>query len=211
MIDFYCERTGPALWAEPLNALTNMGYLAAAWAVARSAWPSPRTASRLLAILLAAIGGGSALFHTFATPWARLLDELPILLFQLAYLWLYTRWIMGVARVPTAGILAALLIAVLAGRGVPDVLNGSLRYGPALLVAIILGTYHYATQRFARLTLPAAALAFVTAILFRTMDQAVCAAMPTGTHFLWHILTAAALYLFARGLLLNVPERAGGV
>lgn len=25
-IDHYCERTGPGLWAEPVNALTNLAF-----------------------------------------------------------------------------------------------------------------------------------------------------------------------------------------
>ena len=29
-IDIYCERVGPGLWAEPVNALTNLSFLAAA-------------------------------------------------------------------------------------------------------------------------------------------------------------------------------------
>jgi hypothetical protein len=29
-IDAYCERLGPGLWAEPLNALTNLAFIVAA-------------------------------------------------------------------------------------------------------------------------------------------------------------------------------------
>jgi len=38
MIDLYCERLGPGLWAEPLNALTNLAFLLtalASWQLAR--------------------------------------------------------------------------------------------------------------------------------------------------------------------------------
>jgi len=31
-MDAYCERLGPGLFAEPLNALTNVSFLLAAWA-----------------------------------------------------------------------------------------------------------------------------------------------------------------------------------
>ena len=30
-IDAYCERLGPAFWAEPVNALTNAAFPIAAW------------------------------------------------------------------------------------------------------------------------------------------------------------------------------------
>ena len=58
MIDLYCERTGPGLWAEPVNALTNLAFFAAAWALWHSA-RSTRTVgpgARLLIGLLVAIG-----------------------------------------------------------------------------------------------------------------------------------------------------------
>jgi hypothetical protein len=35
-VDIYCERLGPGLWAEPLNAVTNVAFFVAAWL----AWPS---------------------------------------------------------------------------------------------------------------------------------------------------------------------------
>lgn len=97
MIDIYCERTGPGLLAEPVNAITNLAFLLAAVGT----W---RLASRqgvlyadiqLLTGLMAAIGIGSVLFHTFATAWSQVLDILPILLFQVAYLWIYGRRIIG--------------------------------------------------------------------------------------------------------------------
>ena len=30
-VDHYCERTDPGIWAEPLNALTNLAFIIAAW------------------------------------------------------------------------------------------------------------------------------------------------------------------------------------
>ena len=64
-MDAYCERTGPGLLAEPLNAVTNASYLIAAWA----AWYLARRSGRLSAgvqVLLwlsVAIGVGSGLWH----------------------------------------------------------------------------------------------------------------------------------------------------
>lgn len=206
MIDLYCERTGPGLWAEPLNALSNLAYFAAAWAVWRFARGTVGPGTRVLVSLLAAIGTGSALFHTFATPWARALDDTPILLFELSFLWLYGRQIVGIAPASLAALLAGFLVAVHAGRQFPQLLNGSLMYAPAFLVALAIGLYHYRTQPRERFTIPAAVGIFVVAVVCRTVDNAVCPAMPLGTHFLWHLLTASALYLFARGLLVGAPS-----
>jgi hypothetical protein len=30
-VDLYCERTDPSFWAEPINALSNLSFLLAAW------------------------------------------------------------------------------------------------------------------------------------------------------------------------------------
>ena len=38
MMDAYCERVGPGLLAEPLNAVSNISFLLAAWAAGY--WPN---------------------------------------------------------------------------------------------------------------------------------------------------------------------------
>jgi hypothetical protein len=131
MIDLYCERTDPGLWAEPLNALTNLAYFAAAWAVWRSGRDTADPGMRVLIGLLVAIGAGSGLFHTLATPWTRVLDVTPILLFQLSFVWLYGRRFMDIAAAPLAGMVGVFLAVALAGRQFPQLLNGSLSYAPA--------------------------------------------------------------------------------
>lgn len=204
MIDLYCERVGAGPWAEPFNTASNAAYLAVAWYLWRGG--SPRSTARLLAGLVAAVGVGSSLFHATASPWARVLDETPIALFQVTFLWLYSTRIVGWSRLATAGALAMFAGAVYAGREMPDVLNGSLAYAPALLAASVLAAYHAAAAPRARLALPVAVALFVVAVILRTTDQAVCEAWPIGTHFLWHILTAAALYLFVHGLTVNLAR-----
>jgi hypothetical protein len=42
-------------------------------------------------VILALIGIGSFLFHTFAQTWAGLADVLPILMFKLFYIYVATR------------------------------------------------------------------------------------------------------------------------
>lgn len=82
-VDLYCERTDPTFWAEPINALTNISFILAAW----GAWHLARRSTTLSPVIwlllttIVAIGIGSFLFHTLATSWARVLDVLPILVF----------------------------------------------------------------------------------------------------------------------------------
>lgn len=90
-IDLYCERLGPGLLAEPLNAITKLGvfHRRLASVAAGSSRGKANARCHPLPTLLVAFGVGSSLFHTFASPTTRTLDVLPIALFMFAYLWLY--------------------------------------------------------------------------------------------------------------------------
>jgi hypothetical protein len=209
MVDLYCERVDPGLWSEPVNALTNVAFFLAAWAtwnLARRAQAAVSTGSWLLVVLLVTIGIGSSVFHTFATTWARVFDVVPILLFQVSYLWLYSREIMKMKLGFSVGLLGSFLVAAYFGRQFPHILNGSLIYAPAFLLILGLGLYHYRAQKAERVSLLAAAGVFLVAICFRTIDNAVCSSFPVGTHFLWHLLIPVVLYLFMRSLLLNLTN-----
>jgi hypothetical protein len=135
-----------------------------------------------------------------------MLDVVPILLFQLVYLWLYARRLMALGRAGSASVLGAFLAAALLGRQFSAVLNGSLTYAPGVLVMVALGIHHWAAARREPFALLVAAALLLIAVVFRSVDQAVCAALPLGTHFLWHLLTALVLYVAARALLLNSQE-----
>lgn len=209
-IDLYCERTGPELCSEPVNAATNLLFLLAAW----MAW---RYAKRLdvltppvwaLIALLAAIGIGSGLFHTFATGWAVVLDVVPILLFELAYLWQYYRRVAAFSRMLSAVVLAAFILATGAAAPFGALLNGSLSYAPSLLFLLGTGLYHRLARRQGRNALLIAAGLFAWSLFFRTVDSAVCNVFALGTHFLWHVLNATVLYLLMRALLPNLSQPA---
>ncbi|MDD9739992.1 ceramidase domain-containing protein [Marinovum sp. SP66] len=191
-VDGYCERLGPGLWAEPLNAVTNLAFLV----VALWLWPRVAGRARLLCAVLAVIGLGSGLFHTFAQAWAGLADVLPIAVFVLLYLYLANRayWrlpvglsLLGVGLFFPYAALVVWLLAPLPGVG------GSAAY---LAVALLIALYALALRR--RLPHVARGLALGAALLalsitFRALDGPLCAAWPIGTHFLWHLLNAAML------------------
>lgn len=202
-IDIYCERLGPGLLAEPVNALTNAAFFVAAWLTWREArrHDLAHVDVRALIALTVAIGAGSTLFHTFATPWARMLDQVPILGFQLVFLWSYVRRLMDWPRWAAAAALIAYLAAGLYCRRYTDVLNGSLTYAPALLLTLALA-WHHAVRRLAgAVQLARAVGVFVAALVFRTLDETVCVRFPLGTHFLWHLLVAGVAYLAVTALI----------
>lgn len=191
-----------------MNASSNIAFFLAAWAVwclVRRVGPQSPDVWLLFALLVT-IGVGSSLFHTFATGWARVLDAGPILLFQLWYVWLYSRDLIKMRRGYAAALLVGFALGAYLGRQFSYIFNGSLIYAPASLLVVVLGVYHARTQARERFLLLGAAGVFLVAVFFRTIDNAVCPYFPTGTHFLWHLLVPVVLYLSVRGLLLNLPR-----
>ncbi len=208
MIDLYCERLGPGLWAEPLNALTNLGYFVAAWMSWRFIQRSGQSSGTLtfLVVVMALIGIGSGLFHTFATRWAQALDVAPIMIFQLAFFWIYLRKVITIPHNSTVIVLLCFAAVTLVFRKFSAVMNGSLTYAPALALLLLLGIYHYKIQNRERFALLAASGLFLFALVFRTIDLGICPYFPLGTHFAWHLLTASVLAVGLRGLVLNWPQ-----
>ena len=204
-IDLYCERTGPEFWSEPVNALTNAFFLVAAWfswqrakylnAHSPGAWT--------LIILLCCIGIGSFLFHTFANVWSMWADVLPILIFQLVYLWLYCRRIIQLPIYQAVLIQIGFIVLIILAGQFPQLLNGSLEYAPGFLLIFLLGIYHWFTDKTEPYVLLSAALVFLLSLTFRSVDNLVCPCLPLGTHFLWHICNSILLYLVMRGYLAN--------
>lgn len=213
MIDLYCERVDPGLWDEPLNALTNLGFLVAAlasWQLARRSGAVDGSVAMLIA-LMATVGIGSTLFHIFATRWAWFLDLLPMLVFQLWFLWLYLRRVASWRPTFTTAAVAALLLSAVVASQFPDILNRSLIYVPALLILWILGAYHARTGKREPFVLLIAGGVFTLSLLFRTIDEPACPSIPLGTHFLWHVLNPVVMYLAFSSLLTNWPRPSAGI
>jgi hypothetical protein len=193
-VDGYCERTGPGLWAEPVNAVTNAAFLVAAAVMWHRCAGLP--AGRALAALLAAIGIGSLLFHTFANRLAALLDVAPIGAFILAYVFVATRDFLqarpAVAALVTAGFVPYAALTVPLFQRLPFFAVSAGYWPVPLLILIYAGLLWTHRPETARgLALGAALL--VLSLVFRSLDRTLCAALPVGTHFLWHLLNGLML------------------
>jgi len=195
-VDAYCERTGPDYWSEPVNALTNLAFIAAALIMAGRLRGPGMAMGRVLAGVLFVIGVGSWLFHTHANRLTGLLDVLPILVFILLYVFAATRDFLGarplVAALVTAGFLPYAALTVPLFSMVPG-LGSSAGYAPVpLLILVYALLLRHRLPRVAR-GLAVGAGVLILSLTFRTLDQASCAILPMGTHFLWHILNAVML------------------
>ena len=205
-MDAYCERVGMGVFAEPLNAVSNVSFLLAALA----AWVlATRTGAlsagvRVLIALGASVGIGSILWHTYPTMLTLILDSVPILIFIIWYIWLYARNVIGMRPLFAVASAAAFLLATFLALPFAGVLHGAFVYTPGLIVTLVLGVFHARERRrAARFTLLAAAGVYLAALFFRTIDNEVCPVLPIGTHFLWHLLIGLVTYLAMRPLILS--------
>lgn len=197
-VDIYCERTDPSFWAEPVNALSNAAFVIAAaviWGrLSRGAGPVPL--ARALVLVLALIGVGSFLFHTFAEVWAEWADVIPIGAFVVTFLFAMNRHVFGLRIWPAIGVTA--LFVPYVALTLPLFLalpffRISAAYWPiALLIALYGAALLRRAPRTARGLFLGAALLSLS-LTFRSLDMALCAAWPLGTHFLWHLLNGVML------------------
>lgn len=193
-IDAYCERLGPELWAEPVNAFTNAAFLVAAVLMWRR-WPEEPLARALSAVMFV-IGIGSFLFHTFATPWAATADVFPILGYILLYVYSAHRrvWGQGVALSLLFMALTVPWIALLTPvfARLPGFEVSSFYWPVPTLILLHAWLLRGRSPAVARgFAVGAGILAL--SLTFRSLDGAACEAVPLGAHFLWHLLNALML------------------
>lgn len=191
-IDNYCERTGPEFWSEPVNALTNLAFVAAGlWGVYAVRRNRAGAFAEVLAWWVVAIGVGSFLFHTFANTLTMWADILPIAGFTLAYTLFCLRRFLHFSWAKSLAIFVAFYaVAALLTANVPEWLrvasNGTTGYLPPFLALAFFGVWVIRAGNPAGWYNLAAVGVFVVSVTFRALDPVVCEAMPLGTHFLWH-------------------------
>lgn len=192
-VDGYCERLDPSFWAEPINALTNAGFVIVALVMASRLRGAGLPIANILVAILAIIGFGSFLFHTFAMPWAGVADVLPILLFVLVYTFAAARDYLGLR--PLYALATVLGFFAFTAATMPlfsrvGLFGSSAGYMPVITwLAIFAGL----TKGTASRGLWLATGTLAVSLTARTLDEPLCAALPMGTHWLWHMLNAALL------------------
>jgi hypothetical protein len=212
-VDIYCERYGPGLTAELINALSNAAFLVGAWAAWRLHSRHPRSADNgpigALILTMAIVGLGSFLFHTVATRWAEWGDVIPILAFMLLYLWFVLRrflfWPWWLVALALPVFFAATFY--LEAEVPSNILWGGAMYLPTLFTIVAIGFVLRGRQPDAGRALLVAAAIFILSFTTRTLDVPMCSSFPLGTHFLWHLLNALLLYLLVRLTILHPPTR----
>lgn len=233
----YCERgQDPAFWAEPFNAVSNLGFLLvaaiAAWRarplLAQPGGTAPKIVLASLIALAFAIGIGSFLFHTYATRWSRFADVAPIGVFMVIYLAVALHWFLDLSLTRILVALAAFLAlsGIAASLSCPSqvtsvtafsrepCLKGTMGYVPALAVLLLIGALLH-KQHPASRTLLIAAGVFLSAMILRWLDQRSCNLVvlfgrPRGTHALWHLLNAVTIHLLLTAAIAAAHGRMAG-
>lgn len=226
-IDIYCERVSAAFWAEPLNALSNLAFIAAAlWAGALARREGVRSAdTRALIVLAALVGVGSFLFHTVANGWSSLADVIPIWTFVALFVLSAMSRVGGIrpgrVAVIAVAVVAVLVVVVLAaGEGADtdnvvaaveghSLLNGSQQYFPAVIALIVFSVVAGRRRSPMAPWVQAATVVFISSLTLRTLDMHLCAIWPHGTHFLWHLLNGLMIGILLDGYI-RLQARAHG-
>ena len=203
-IDGYCERMEPGFWGEPLNAVTNLAFIVAAWVVWRGTSDCRNSIIRALAVILASVGIGSFLFHTLATAWASTLDVFFIAVFVLVYLHAANRHFLGMSVVFGLGATALFFpysaAATWAILKTFPFLGANAAY---LSIALLIFAYSaFLSRRLPDVSrgLFVGASLLCVSIAFRAVDEPLCELNPMGTHAVWHVLNGVMLAFMARVL-----------
>ena len=219
----YCERgLDASFWAEPLNAITNGGFIVAAVAGALMIARRPPHERSLWHVFFVAnfiaIGIGSFLYHTVPNVRTEIADTGPIGLFMLTYLVYSLRRFAGASWLFTAAAIAVFIGAMVMAfnvkcwegqmgfaLNVPEgaraqCMNGSLGYGPAFASMVLIGVWLMLRRRPAALLTLSAAAVFAVSLTFRSLDRSLCSEWVVmghrmGTHFLWHLFNSLTLFL----------------
>jgi hypothetical protein len=196
----YCENFSASFPLEqPLNAASNAAFLVAAVLLWREFRPTGLR-SRLLVLSVGLIGLTSLIWHLSLHPPLLALDFTGILLFQtLVWFWVLAPLLALQPRQAVGGFVALFLMMLGAHLLWPERWTpGSGVFVPILLMLLVLAGQLHAHRNGLFLSFAALGAAFAA----RLADVPTCAqTYGIGTHWLWHGLTAVAVYVLVRTIL----------
>lgn len=197
-----CERgNNLELFAEPLNTISNIAFIFATYGIYRLLTKNSihQVEYKVLLTLILLIGFGSFLWHATGNLFALILDVVPTVLSFVTITYIFLKNLTG-------NKLLALLLSVLlfptrffiSSFAPTDIISSLIRNSinfTTFFLIILLALKKYGKIAFEGLGV---LTVYLIAIIMRIIDLQVCLAFPLGTHFLWHILNALAVYLAVR-------------
>jgi hypothetical protein len=203
----YCERLTSGFLGEPINLLSSFLYIVAALTAWRNLTNSNNIKHKnflqLMCLLVALIGIGSALYHSYPNRTTLLLDALPIYVLLVSLLAFLVNKIVD-SPIFTVCIIFVYISTLLLGSLVwPELANGSVRHIITITFLSVVLSLLYKKFPVLIKKLFLILVLFIVSLIARSLDVMLCSSLTIGTHFIWHIINAFAVYL----LLTTIKER----
>lgn len=203
----YCEQGAFGGAFQPVNTITNLAFIAAA--VMLYLFFRTRKVhdwkARLFVVLGLVLAACSTLWHAYSTPFTFALDAAGIAAFFVVYVYLISlkagggrRFSIIVTAVYVIGLILTSLLFSTAPTsrfpsGAPDII-----YTLLFIIALSLRVCRDNPKMYRAFAPPV--LLALSAFAFRQADLFSCSITGIGTHFMWHILVAAAYYYAVKAL-----------
>jgi hypothetical protein len=209
-----CERASTGIWAEPLNALTNLGFFIGAYLIYRMYAHNPDYKGKkmwdvyFLNICMVVIGLASFGFHTVPTFYTELADVISIIIFIVVY---FTAAMFRIANLSKFAVVICIMAFVFTTNSLvkyfPNALNDSIGYLSSMGALIFIALYLNIKRRAAASAFLLASILGMVSLFFRVVDREVCDQVPIGTHFIWHTCNSILLYMLMKQLLRSINRR----
>ena len=203
-VDIYCERLDASFWSEPLNAASNLSFIAAGILL----WRLRSSNATLMASVMILIGLASFSFHTFANRLTGLLDVLTIALYLVAFALLIPKQWSRCSKLLQLGSVFLLFMVIVCTQLLISYFKSTLPWLPpgmylgAWLTLVIYALVTQFSNALAAKFLWLAVIVFPMSLLSRQLDTPLCDSTG-GSHWLWHLLNGLTLYLSSYGLCIN--------
>jgi hypothetical protein len=206
-----CERSGHGMLAEPLNLISSFMFMAVAVSIYRYYKSNEDVQNHkiwdihALTFITFLIGFNSVVFHAFPNPTTELADTITIVFFIILYFWSVLFRIGKCTKFQAAICFTAFVgFSHILVHQFPRALNDSIGYLSSMIALIMIAVHLHLRARPSSSHFMFAAVIGVTSLFCRAIDREVCEMFGGGTHFLWHTLNAALLYILLKQLVRNV-------
>ena len=199
-----CERSNLGFFAEPLNAISNIAFIFAGFGVYQLLAKNrvQKIEYKAILILIFFVGFGSFLWHATRNFYALILDAVPVALSFaiITYIFLYKlignkliALLIALLLIPTRFFISSFAPTDSVSSLIRNLINATV-----FLVIIV-----WAFRKYGRIAFEGTIvlIIYLIAITMRGIDLQVCPTFNLGTHFLWHILNALAVYLAVKFLI----------
>jgi len=199
-----CERSNLGFFVEPLNAISNIAFIFAGVGIYQLLAKNrvQKVEYRSLFILIFLVGFGSFLWHATRNFYALILDAVPVALSFAIITYIFLGKLIGNKLISL--LIALLLIPTrffISSFAPTDIVSSLVRNLINATVFLLLIVWAFRKCGKIALEGTIVLIIYLIAITMRSIDLQVCPTFYLGTHSLWHIFNALAVYLTVKFLI----------